>query len=1347
MRYWVGFVFLVFLLAGCVSDSSPSYKEKCLNLSESLFISVPECDSPKECFNKVDSVFFKINEDYFSSPIKQNLFMYKTSLANSYYHVNKANEGLREINEVCSSSSGDTNSIPVMLYKVNSNLLEAFRELDKANQLSVKIIVLEHDYLTSEFGVNHIKDEDIYSDYLVLNNNLVIFTNPEYLARNSNTYAGSLYSFSKDFSSKLSKLGLSLDFFVSVPFSSLFNLEEGSFWGKILNKISFPSFSKVIFFLQKYLSGLGTALAIPFLEKLDSFGLLTSYESVGGTNSSIVREFSDLFELISSDKAKAFKETESIISSNSSLIEEAGKKLGYFSNPGFKEIDSNFIFALNSLLEANSIITSEKGFFLDISSIYSEKSKHLNELVKRQNNTVIDYRYNNASLGNTLSDLKEVNVSLSELIFSLDNSREEVLYGIKNSCDTRLSKINSDLDKEDNFILDSSANKIRLIIDSYSEKDTVVEQLVVCKRAIQEYELFLGNKGDLSLLDSTFLKDLDGCINDLSNFYFTEEFYQEERDFIYLKTNLSYSFEDLERCELLKNRIMSFYRLNSSVIELEDCFSDLSSNKDYLDFLRVEGILPLPEYDKFTEDFRKISGSFDSRGKILFGSLNSVDELFLLAKNALNVSNSLFSKCCGEYLALKVEQRVFSFDIPLANISSQNYLELTITNDFRSLEKTELSIELVGVTKNLVLEESSIVDSFSFENKKLMLVLSSVPLGSSKILFSFRGVLASSNERDSLHCLNSNRAEYWREISLACLNPLSKLQVNTFLPEEASKDSSVVLFKGYSVPFSFESNKMYFVLSDVSESESVLIKYFVDSPLKHDLVLVSRNYSDKGFEELIYSLSLTNITVNQLSDVEVEIPYSFESDNLSFIDSGGKEVEYYFSPDNKLFFVLDSINSNQRKEYYIKVLVYDPLYWNNLVFSLKEELHILSDSYSDEIKREAKSILSELNSFPENISFDEINELHEFEALVSNLKYKDERAKEFCAEYEFLLNELKSSKNPEVIKAINKASKEFSSQNFETAVVLLRQASLVEGNPVNSLEEEYFELKSVAEELFSNDFADQDLLNKKDKINALFSSLSDSLSSNDVNSASTVVEELSAELQDFGTALDDSKRKGYELFGESLRLFSSNLRYVYSSLDFLEEELGSVDKNDLVEIGYVPPISLDTIVKYRKSLAVIDSSSFKESTNLFNLFLSEKNYLEADSLLKSGLDSLLHGKLVKLDEILFDLNKSISLLEENANFYFFEAEALAAETSNEIVLDLLSKAKEARSQGKLLKTIYFSINLKTVFDSKYSLVSGAYIPYSIIPLVFLVLLFVSLRYREKIFRKDKPPKKFIPRLK
>jgi len=160
-------IILLIILSGCIHLLSTAEREACLSATHFSTNSIDVCETQRECYNKQSTKFEISNELPIS--IYNNNIIYLNNIASATYNFNQSTKYLKELNKSCDIE--DVNKIVKTSNDLFVNLRNIFEYIDRANAESIILIKDYAIYLESE-GIEEIPEEEIYQEYIELNNNL-----------------------------------------------------------------------------------------------------------------------------------------------------------------------------------------------------------------------------------------------------------------------------------------------------------------------------------------------------------------------------------------------------------------------------------------------------------------------------------------------------------------------------------------------------------------------------------------------------------------------------------------------------------------------------------------------------------------------------------------------------------------------------------------------------------------------------------------------------------------------------------------------------------------------------------------------------------------------------------------------------------------------------------------------------------------------------------------------------------------------------------------------------------------------------------------------------------------------
>ena len=490
----------IILSSGCLDNITIEDRLACMELTSYSFTLVPDCHKPESCFSEVENAF-PFNEEVFSSKVQERLFDAKNHLAKAWLFTNKAKTNLKVINNQCSVAR-NLFLVPKQVNELNSNLLVIGKEIDAFNIEAVQAIHFELQDLELE-DVNFIKEEFLFDDYIILNQNVIDFSQKNLY---NDTYASRFLFQAEKFNTIASVLNLQN----YVQETTLFGIirDNDKQILKEAKKNDFP-ISFISPFFTQFSSFLANFFAltdsVQALKALPSFEFFSSINSLIGAKNSSSSAF---FELFAGDSMHRISLREKNILEKFALnnaLELSSKELGLIlENYGDVFVPELFQgdFGISGIENAAFSLENLESF----SESYSGKIDSINQKLLLLEEA--DY-LGNLSLGEKTSELKNISKEAENIL-------EEIIYvkgllsEIDTRCEEKLSIIKEEIQKpefeSDNPIIISLKSRINAKLSSFqSTQDTSI-----CVNVIQNYST-LNTYLDSTQLEQYISIQIDDC--------------------------------------------------------------------------------------------------------------------------------------------------------------------------------------------------------------------------------------------------------------------------------------------------------------------------------------------------------------------------------------------------------------------------------------------------------------------------------------------------------------------------------------------------------------------------------------------------------------------------------------------------------------------------------------------------------------------------------------------------------------------------------------------------------------------------------------------------------------------
>jgi hypothetical protein len=162
-------ILVLIYLSGCLDKLTTFEKQTCLTATHYAQTSVPSCNSQQSCYNKLKAISLN-NSNQLPINISNKIEFYKNNISSSMFYFNESKKLLDKVNSSCKNNKFDLELID----NVNSlfyNISRIFSYVDKSTENSISILKDYAIYFKNQ-DIYEISEEELYSDFIEINNNL-----------------------------------------------------------------------------------------------------------------------------------------------------------------------------------------------------------------------------------------------------------------------------------------------------------------------------------------------------------------------------------------------------------------------------------------------------------------------------------------------------------------------------------------------------------------------------------------------------------------------------------------------------------------------------------------------------------------------------------------------------------------------------------------------------------------------------------------------------------------------------------------------------------------------------------------------------------------------------------------------------------------------------------------------------------------------------------------------------------------------------------------------------------------------------------------------------------------------
>jgi len=1163
----------IIFLSGC-GEMTRTERTLCYNLTSKSFAYIPICETENSCYEKV-SEMFNTELGY-----EQEIEMYKlkNSLARSWFFYNKAVKEIKKAPNYCLTGEGGelTNTIS----QTSQYLDYSFIELDSAVKKSFEIVINEETILNNQ-EIDLVKEEELFDSLIELRQ---ISSEIE----NGSTNSGTYYSYYLERVKEFNTLG------IRKGFSKL--VEEDSTTlklAKILGKEVYTGFDikeiKIPLIGLNYNNIQNTMENILFkeqnlkeLEKFPIYEFTKLYSSVGGTDNSAIKRFSDLINKISKNK----KKTENNLSNNWKNIEIEKKKLNELKN-NLKLINKYKIIQEELLPQKISGETPIEEIIVKIENEYINLKKEKNS--------------SNISLGKELSITKNIYENLVIINNKIDFGNNSEIKKMSDACESKANKIIStplEITNFENIYLDLIFYSKKVISTNNEEK------LNYCVEMIK-----INNEYNLGLTDYEKFKS-QKTIEIKECFDYLEKLFNQ----IKLPT-LEIYFENLKK-EKVTNENLNYFNNSCKSIknQAENEIKSDGEIKKLIEEQKVSEKLK-EKINKLKEHLIENIEELENKSKVfdIYFIQENLLELYLIKSELLkkiiknnNELENLIEKKAINYLKNNYQLINLSNEIPTINNDNNSTTRLIILNPFWEIN-TPFNIEINQI---LTPKNTTSCITTQAQEEKTIILFNCLFFGKNYIDF-YSKIKVETIEKEKIIYATNEKSLIQKSIKLVTENIFPKLLIITNKKSEKNN----IIVDGKEINYFFEEDKLKFYVENAKNTTNINVYSYLSNLITLQSTIISEKEIGTN-KEINYKIILKNNYENDLIATIILPIYVNNYVNEIKVYDDEKVQKKNEIIENKI--VLKNINffGKEEKEYQIKIVIVNKTeYYFKILENLMNELNINGETkISEEIKKmlenieeiEEKKIIdiiksaeNELNKIKDNLD-EEININLIKDNLIEEIKNYEEKLTDLekyglIEEKELLLKRIN------LVKTLLNSTKKSD---------ILKGISILQNETLSISEEikkEADKLEKIIKESVGKDHTlielSQSFFNKKEEF--------DQWKEIDIVKSKEIfleLKELYKKYFEDKNKIDNSKnslRKNEKI--------EDMLNECKEYFNFLEKEL-SIEESELIIAKFIQPITISRLKKLKLNLTEIEN-------NIFTIE-SEEELFEIRGELKSAVDSI-----------------------------------------------------------------------------------------------------------------------------
>ncbi len=425
-------IVLLIILSGCIHLLSTAEREACLSATHFSTNSIDSCETQKECYNKIINNYEISNKLPLS--IYNNNITYLNNIASASFNFNQSTKYIKELNKSCDTE--DVNKIIKNSNDLFANLRNIFEYIDKANAESIILIKDYAIYLENE-GIEEIPEEEIYSEYITINNNL----NELRVDSKNENYIHQLIEESANLNIVAKDFGFTKNYISNVNYIDL-----TSYYLKLIEdpsgEIRVPTIVPGLNYVLGELSALEQLKNITInLQRADNYNFYIILDRFVGKNNSLYSEFSEISTKINTEINKIYEtisDLETKIEDNEMYISQTNYFTYYAAKTNFREKNIGFGTYLSMLKKIDNELNINKINEFDQNTIIKEKLKDCEVIIKSAE------KVNNTYLNKLIKNYKtELNLEKKEMLCNQINfeiSNPDCLINLENVLNANINE-------------------------------------------------------------------------------------------------------------------------------------------------------------------------------------------------------------------------------------------------------------------------------------------------------------------------------------------------------------------------------------------------------------------------------------------------------------------------------------------------------------------------------------------------------------------------------------------------------------------------------------------------------------------------------------------------------------------------------------------------------------------------------------------------------------------------------------------------------------------------------------------------------------------------------------------
>ncbi|MBI2530363.1 MAG: hypothetical protein HYW05_04435 [Candidatus Diapherotrites archaeon] len=1379
------------LTSGCLQQKlAPEQREQCLQLASHSKTSIPKCETQEACFQQVNAGLFNFPDAQFSASTSQKLNLYKNYLARAWLFHNRAIANIKRIYQLCASDS-DLALLPRNVNELNSNLNEEFRSAEFANTASFEILLLEAADLERQ-EIRKIKEEELYTFYILLNNNLNELKNPEAIQSSANEKFPESYV--KFYFSRLNAFNRLAD---AYGFSKI-TTKESNIWdfisyydGPLLkeaaknekNKFYIPLITDAISGIINYITMRSKVdPSLNALLKFPAFEVLNFFNDFSGAENSVAKEFAELMrkdywarDSLSQRSASLKQEIQKLLASSNSRIADIDSE-------AYSPFDSNFLSGLYALLGQKSEIATQTQSISDIALFKEASSGKLYELSQKFNSLLELEALGKASSGESVSGLKGILGGIKHLNSGLDYFSSEVLQGLEVLCDSRINAIREGLniDIESSKLSDLRA-RLAYNIAGYLDSNSQRQKLIACKPVIEMYNSYAGAKTDFAEFEEANENGLRNCAGYLQRLFSegAEELKDFQPRFFKLQALLPESENPeqlLQACTQLKQDAYAYLSNNPEIQEISGKFSETGriieaikgANSNYAGFVSDS------EMGKINSKFSSFRKFFPENEIDLPAVMPLAPELNANLEEFSAELRSLLKDAISKYLRNSYAKELIAGEVPLLDSLYASQLRISFENPLNEALYDEIKFEipLEGLSGLRLAYAAPNIISAEYSQGKISFALSSLPPGKTLALFDVNAVAASSEQEDKLLFVDVGKAAVRRTITIKANADLPVLKISSPAGNYPISDA-FVYSDSRQIESAVNGNSIEFILQNARDRQQIEIYFSIANPVDANVGLLNSEKIDENATAYDFLISMKNNLEIPILKTRVAVPIAIsagEIRNGELFDSSGKEIGFEIIDAGKISFVVPELYPQQSMQFYFSYEVRNYLdYWQRVIDGLQSRLSSLASSESGEIAGYSASLAEELSEIGSTSDFTESRHINSISAIAKEAEKLLER-EQTLLQQSSQYAQLSSQVSDEVNEAEGEIAKLTSfgyaeqagalNSNVQKARQYAEDAQTSKSIPdYDSALGALFRAKALLNErssknlamLLSNDksalmqkansaiermlrfkIRDYNSLQLKEAALDLSSRIESSIMGGNYADAKSALDALAEKTDEYENAIKSQLMQKTESISEKISRFSSLLSEtgLKARASRLAENFNEITQGIINRLDYIPPITRERIEKILLEITRLDSLKLGASLNEFIKKSTSQGFEEALSGYE-GISPEFETRLQEAEAISAELENAERRLREDAiaNYTKTNSKLNSAMLADSRIPELMKSSKSEIAKSNYLKSIALSGSAMLLLSLQDGQQQIPLLPLAALPLFALIGFIFYMRHR------------------